>query len=116
MKQKKGGYMRLDRSIAYSKDLTATDKLIWCIVADKCDSAMHFDGTRWAVLSITSLAQSIGVARNTAVRSLQRLCDAGLIERQTSMIQGYPDRYSVPEQDIIDAIIDSLARYNTSKQ
>lgn len=105
------GYMKMYRSVAYNADLSAVDKLIWCIIVDKCDAAEHFRDDRWIELSITELARSLGVARNTALKSLHRLCDLGLIERQQSMIQGYADKYTVPEQDIVDAIIASMERH-----
>lgn len=102
------GYMKLYRSIAYSADLSAVEKLVWCIISDKCDAVEHFRGDRWIEISITELAKKIGVARNTALKALHKLCELGLIERQQTLIQGYADKYTVPEQDIVDAIIASL--------
>ena len=40
------GYMKMYRSVAYNADLSAVDKLIWCIIADKCDAAEHFRDDR----------------------------------------------------------------------
>lgn len=110
-KQKGGGYMKLYRSIAYSAELTATEKLIWCIIADKVEAEEHFHNAKWAVLSISETAKSLGVARNTVVKALHKLCECGLVERQMTMIPGYPDKYTVPSQDVADAIIESLDRH-----
>jgi len=105
------GFMKLYRSVAYCAELTAIDKLIWCIISDKCDALEHFQGKRWITLSITELAKEIGVSRGAALRAVQRLNELGLIERQQSQIKGYADSYTVPDQDIVDAIISGIERY-----
>lgn len=103
-----GGYMRLYRSIAYSKVLTPMDKLLWCVITDKCDYAEAFhrtDSESMTKISISALATDLGVSRNTVLRSLDRLTQLGIVIRQYSMIQGAPDGYMIPPQRIVDAIL-----------
>lgn len=113
-KKKGGGFMKIYRSLAYSGIITPVDKLIWGLIADKCEMSEHFNGEKWAEISISELAKCAGVARTTALRALNRLCAVGLIERQQSLINGYADKYSIPEQDVVDAIVASVEKYGYS--
>lgn len=103
--------MKIYRSLAYSSIITPTDKLIWGLIADKCEMAEHFNASKWAEISISEIAKCAGVARTTALRALNRLCAVGLVERQQSLINGYTDKYSIPEQDVVDAIVASVEKY-----
>lgn len=110
-KRKGGGYMKIYRSLAYTNIIPPIDKLIWGQIADKCEMSIHFNGNKWAEISISEIARCTGVARTTALRSINRLLAVGLIERQQNPINGYADTYSVPDQDVVDAIIASINKY-----
>lgn len=103
-KSKVSGYMRIPRSIATSKKLNHTDKIIWTIIADKVDISEHFNDNRHVNLSITQIAADQGISRSTAKKSIDRLCCLGLMERQQTEA-GYEDTYTVPAEDVIDAIM-----------
>lgn len=108
--KKVSGYMRIPRSIATSKQLSHTDKIIWTVIADKVDISEHFNNTRHISLSITQIAKEQSVSRSTAKKSIDRLILLGILEREPAS-PGYEDKYTVPDDDVIDSMMKSVEAF-----
>lgn len=102
--------MKIYRSVAYSRSLNPTEKLVWSYIADCIEVEERFRGTRWVELSISSIAARLNISRNTAKKSIDRLVSLDLIERQHSIYQGRADLYTVPSEEIMETIMQDLHR------
>lgn len=83
MKQKKrGGYMKLYRSLLYNKDLKLNDVGVYIIIADKNEAATEFElleDDGMIAFSISEIAELARLDRKTVAKSLEKLEKMNLI-------------------------------------
>lgn len=106
----RSGFVKMQKSVLYSKGLTPLDKIIYISLLDKQEYAERFDriADGWIEVSISQLAKDFDISRNTAKKSISKLCKAGLIERQKAMVPGEPDGYHVITGTTAAIILDCL--------
>lgn len=105
----------MPRCIAYTPNLTPTEKTAWALIADAVDAAEHATGRKWAKISIADMAKKLGVSRNTAKKAIDQLNRQGLVERQKDIEPGSADRYSIPSDELLEDEVEALERHGRSE-